>query len=307
MIADRVFALGTGWLRFTLAAVTVLEVIQNSTEYLARKGVDSPRLQGELLLAKVLNLPRLQLYLNFQRLLTAEELDTAREWVKRRGRREPLQHILGSSSFCGLEIEVDRTVLIPRPETESLAEHAWQWLNRIAETNEAPPAVLDWGTGSGCLAVAIAANCARARVQAVEVSAEALEVARRNAERNRVGDRIQFWRGDGFHALPGGATFDLIVSNPPYLAHDALATLEPEVRDYDPSLALDGGADGLEFYRCLAGEAPAFLRPGGRLMIEFGDDQAEQVTGLFGATPWQVKALQADLNGKPRILVASSR
>jgi release factor glutamine methyltransferase len=259
-----------------------------------------------MLLAKVLDLPRLQLYLNFQRTMTAVELDTARELVKRRGRREPLQHILGSASFCGLEIEVNRTVLIPRPETELLAEQAWRCLNTTVRMNGAAPEVLDWGTGSGCLAIAMAANCASASVQAVEVSPEALEVARRNAARNRVAARLRFWQGDGFRALPGGATFDLIVSNPPYVAHEAIATLPPEVRDYDPHVALDGGADGLEFYRRLADEALAFLKPGGRIMVELGDDQAERVKELFRQNQWQVAPPHCDLNGKPRILVAGA-
>jgi len=286
--------------------VTVLEVIQSSTEYLARKGVDSPRLQSELLLANVLNLPRLQLYLNFQRTLTAQELDRARELVKRRGRREPLQHILGTTCFCGLEIEVNRAVLVPRPETELLAELAWRWLNTTVELTRAAPAVLDWGTGSGCLAVAIAAHCPSALVQAVDVSPAALAVARRNAERNRLAERIRFWQGDGFGALPAGAAFDLIVSNPPYVAHEAIATLQPEVRDYDPHLALNGGVDGLEHHRCLAVEALAFLKPGARIMVELGDDQAERVQDLFRRNQWQVDALHPDLGGTPRILVAGA-
>jgi release factor glutamine methyltransferase len=283
----------------------VLEAIQSSTEYLARKGVESPRLQSELLLAKVLNLPRLQLYLNFQRTLMAEEVNSARELIRRRGRREPLQHILGSTSFCGIEIEVNRHVLVPRPETELLAEHAWRCLNAMAQINPAGPAALDWGTGSGCLAIAMAVNCPAAYVHAVELSPEALGVAQRNAQRNRVAERIRFWLGDGFQALPGGTMFDLIVSNPPYVARGALGSLQPEVREYDPPLALDGGPDGLEFYRRLASEGRIFLKPGGKMMLELGDDQAEAVQGLIREAQWQILALHPDLSGRPRILVAS--
>lgn len=284
--------------------MTVLEVIQSSTEYLARRSVESPRLQSELLLAKVLGLPRLQLYLNFQRTMTAEELDAARESVTRRGRREPLQHILGSTSFCGLEIEVNRQVLIPRPETESLAEAAWGYLNSRAQPDTSPSVVLDWGTGSGCVAIAVAAHCPGLQLHASDVSSEALAIARRNAVRNGLAERIHFWQGDSFQALPRSTTFDLIVSNPPYVPHAAIASLQPEVRDFDPHVALDGGSDGLEFHGRLATEAPPFLRPGGRIMIEFGDDQAAGASALFRRSPWHVEAVRPDLSGKPRILVA---
>ena len=142
--------------------MTVLEAIQRSTEFLARKGVDSPRLQTELLLAHLLQRPRMQLYLNFERSLTPPEVETFRELVKRRGQREPLQHILGSTSFCGLEIAVNRNVLIPRPETELLAERGWTFLNRLSTLNPQPTA-LDFGTGSGCLAIALAHHCPAAR------------------------------------------------------------------------------------------------------------------------------------------------
>src|ERR1051325_7530406 len=158
--------------------MTVLEVIQRSTEFLAKKGVDSPRLQTELLLAHLLKLPRMQLYLNFERALSPVELDSLRDLVKRRGAREPLQHLVGSTSFCGLEIAVNRDVLIPRPETEQLAERAWRFLGGLRP--EACTA-LDFGTGSGCVAIALAVKCPPARVIAVDLSEAALKVARQNA------------------------------------------------------------------------------------------------------------------------------
>ena len=257
--------------------MTVLEVIQRSTEFLAKRGVESPRLQSELLLAHVLALPRMKLYLNFERALSPAETDSMRDLVKRRGTREPLQHILGSVSFCGLEIAVNRSVLIPRPETELLAEAGWEFLAGAGEAARA----LDLGTGSGCLAIALAAKCPAARVVATDISPDALAVARSNAIRHSVAERIDFREGDGFAAVPAGARFDLIVSNPPYIASAEIATLEAEVRDHDPRLALDGGADGLDFYRRIAAEAGAFLKPGGKLMLEFGDGQAGALTSLF--------------------------
>jgi release factor glutamine methyltransferase len=282
--------------------VTVLEVIQKSAEFLAKKGVDSPRLQTELLLAHVLKLPRMKLYLDFDRKLSEAELDTVRELVKRRGQREPLQHITGSTSFCGLEISVNRNVLVPRPETELLAEAGWGFLTTLSETSG--PIALDFGTGSGCIGIALALNCPVANIVAVDASAEALTVARQNAERNGVSARIEFRHGDGFAALSPGARFDLIVSNPPYIPSAEIATLQPEVRDYDPRASLDGGADGLDFYRRLAAEAAAFLKPEGRIMLEFGDGQAEDVRTIFEARKWLVAAIREDYSKRPRILIA---
>jgi len=281
--------------------VTVLEAIQRSAEFLAKKGVDSPRLQVELLLSSVLLVPRLKLYLDFDRKLTPAELEAARELARRRGHREPLQHILGSTCFCGLEIKVNRHVLVPRPETERLAERAWQYLCG----RDSPGATaLDFGTGSGCVAIAVAANCPDARVHAADISAEALRFARENAVSNNVADNIQFHCGNGFAALPSGVSFDLIVANPPYIPSAEIDALAPEVRDYDPRLALDGGADGLDFYRRLAAEAPGFLRPAGRMMLESGDGQTERIGEIVVRHKWVVESVEADYTGRPRIVIA---
>jgi release factor glutamine methyltransferase len=279
--------------------VTVLEVIQRSSGFLARKGVESPRLQIELLLAHALGVPRLKLYLNFEQQLTAANLETVRELVRRRGKREPLQHIIGSTSFCGLEIKVNRHVLVPRPETELLAERAWQFLAPLK-----PPAgvALDFGTGSGCLAMALASQCSGAHLHASDISEAALRVARENAALNQMSGQIQFHLGDGFAALPRGLSFDLIVSNPPYIPSAEIEALAPEVRDHDPRLALDGGADGLDFYRRLAAEAADRLRPAGRLMLEAGDGQSEQIGQLFVQHKWVVESVEADYTARPRIL-----
>jgi len=288
--------------------MTVLEVIQRSTEFLARKGVDSPRLQAELLLAHALKMPRMELYLNFERGLTPAELEILRELVKRRGQREPLQQITGSGWFCGLEIAVDRHVLAPRPETELLAERGWQFLQGLVCQGQAspgaPPDALEFGVGSGCLAIALAVHCPQARVYGVEVSAEALHVARQNAARHGVSERLDFRQGDGFAVLPPGLRAHLIVSNPPYIPSAELGSLAPEVRDYEPRQALDGGADGLVYFRRLAVEAPPFLGPGGRLMVELGDGQAEALRDIFASQNWIVETVQEDYTQRPRILVA---
>lgn len=295
--------------------MTVLEIIQRSAPFLEQKGVESPRLQIELMLAHVLKLPRLKLYLNFDRALSEPELAALREMVKRRAAREPLQHILGSTSFCGLEIKSTRAALVPRPETELLAERAWKFLRAPAcgpqdagpeagAPELEPSLVLDLGTGTGCLALALAKNAPAAHVHAVDVSPDALALARENAAAGGLSERITFHLGDAFAALPAGLRFDLVVSNPPYIASAEIATLEPEVRDFDPRLALDGGGDGLEFYRRLAREAAPFLKPGARMMVEFGDGQAGDLKKIFSGEKWIVDEIVADYSARPRILIA---
>lgn len=279
--------------------MTVLEIIRRSSEFLEQKGVESPRLQIELMLAEVLKMPRLRLYLNFEKALEKAEVDRVREMVRRRGAREPLQHILGNTWFCGLEIACSRAALVPRPETELLAERGWKFLAALPPS----PRALDLGTGTGCIAIAIARNAPVAVLHAVDISPEALVLARKNAEAREVGGRITFHEGDGFGPLAGQA-FDLIVSNPPYIPAAEIATLDPEVREFDPRTALDGGADGLDFYRRLAAEAGAFLKPAGRLMLEFGDGQEVVLEKLFRDEKWVVEEIVADYSSRPRILIA---
>ena len=281
--------------------MTVLEVIQKSSDFLAKKGVDSPRLQAELLLSHVLQLPRMQLYLNFERELKPAESDALRSLVKRRGRREPLQHILGSVSFCGIEISVNRHVLVPRPESELLAEAGWSFL---AGRDPKPSTVLDFGTGSGCIAIVLATKCPAVSVLALDISPAATEVAKRNVARHDLSGRVRCVTGDGLMSLPAGSCFDLIISNPPYIASREIGMLEPEVRDNDPRVALDGGADGLEFYRRFASEATPFVNPGGRIMLEFGDGQSGPIRGMFEEQKWIVEGVREDYTRRPRILVA---
>jgi release factor glutamine methyltransferase len=283
--------------------VTVLEAIQKSADFLSKKGVESPRLQIELLLAHLLKMPRMKLYLNFERTLLPAETDALRELVKRRGQREPLQHITGSTSFCGFEIAVNRHALVPRPETELLAELGWQFLVTCH-----PPLLtaLDFGTGTGCIAIALAAKCPDAKIFVTDISADALALAEENAARNKVTDRIEFLQGDGFATLPGNTQFDLIISNPPYIPSAEIETLQPEVRDFDPRGALDGGADGMDFYRMLAAQAKAFLKSNGRIMLEFGDGQAGAIRSIFENEKWIVEAVREDYSQRERILVVKS-
>jgi len=281
--------------------VTVLEAIQKTADFFEPKGVDSPRLQAELLLAHVLKLPRMKLYLNFDRPLTPAEVDAFRELVRRRAQREPLQHILGTVSFCGIEFACTAAALVPRPETELLAQMAWEHLEHLEDP---VPSALDFGTGTGCLPIAIAVHCPSAQLVAVDVSSDALSLARENAARHGLTNRIQFIESDGFDRLPPASQFSLLVSNPPYIPSAEIESLSSEVRDHDPRAALDGGKDGLDFYRRLAAEAPAFLQPGGYIMLEFGDGQAPALREVFSGQNWIVEAVRQDYSQRDRFLIA---
>lgn len=163
--------------------------------------------------------------------------------------------------------------------------------------------MLDFGTGSGCLAIALASKCPAAEVYAIDISPEALAVARQNSARHGLGERIRFLQGDGFAAVPAGMRVDLIISNPPYIASGEIASLQPEVRDHDPHRALDGGADGLDYGRRLAAESAPFLKPQGRIMLEFGDGQAEGLREIFQQHLWIVEAIEEDYSHRPRTMV----
>jgi release factor glutamine methyltransferase len=243
----------------------------------------------------------MKLYLDFERQLGPTEADTLRELIKRRGEREPLQHILGSASFCGLEITVNRHVLVPRPETELLAEAGWEFLSTIKYR---PATACDFGTGSGCIAIALAVRCPTSRVLATDISSDALAVARKNATRHGASDRIEFHCDAGFVALPAEGRFDLIISNPPYIPSAEIDSLQPEVRDFDPRQALDGGPDGLRFYRLIAERAGEFLGPEAKVMVELGDEQAYRARQIFEAQKWIVEAVRQDYAQRPRILIA---
>jgi release factor glutamine methyltransferase len=272
---------------------TVLKVLQWTAGYLKDKDVETPRLDAELLLAEVLTLDRVGLYLNYDRPLNAVELNAYRQMVGRRSRREPLQYILGRTEFWSLPFAVNPAVLIPRPDTEILVEEA---LARAP----AEGMILDVGTGSGAIAVALAHELAGARLVAIDISAAALRVAAENAEHNGVAGRIDFRQLD-LAGLPPGP-FDLIVANPPYIPTADLAGLMPEVRDFEPASALAGGSDGLDCYRLLAVQAVCHLVPGGWLLVEVGIGQALPVRELFERAGLQEGFCRDDYGGIPRVV-----
>jgi len=277
---------------------TVLKLLQWTAEYFRDKGIESPRLDAELLLSATLEMDRVALYVNFERPLIAEELARYREKVRRRADREPLQYILGETEFWSLPFSVNPFVLIPRADTEVLVEEA---LKRIDGCSN----VLDVGTGSGAIAVALAHEKPEIKVTALDCSEDALEVARGNARRNGVVERVACLAGN-LNSLPPGP-FDMIVSNPPYIPSRDWEQLMPEVRDHEPRLALDGGDDGLEAYRRIAVQALKILSPGGWLLVEVGIGQAAVVSALFKAAGLTEVVQRDDYAGIPRVVMGQNK
>jgi release factor glutamine methyltransferase len=272
---------------------TVLRLLRWTADYFTGRDIDSPRLDAELLLAETLGFNRVGLYLNFERPLEAGELAAYREKVRRRANREPLAYILGRTEFWSLSLKVTPAVLIPRADTELLVEEA---LPRLADGGR----VLDVGTGSGALAIALAHERPECVIMAIDVSSAALSVAAENAGSHCVAERVRFVQQD-LAVLPAGP-FDLIVANPPYIPSGELAALMPEVRDFEPHLALDGGDDGLDAYRALARQIGSALAPEGWLLVEVGIGQAAAVGTLFAEAGLTELFSSRDLAGIERVV-----
>ncbi len=317
---------------------TPLPLVKTTAAFFADKGIDSARLDAELLLCHVLGLAnRIELYTGFERPLTSAEVDAYRAFVRRRAAREPVSHILGYRDFMGIRFRVTPAVLAPRPETEILVEEAVRWIEGRtagppdlaveesgseapaeeeaagpggeavdpgAARGSAPARVLDLGTGSGCIGVSVAALCPGATVVATDIDPETLAVARTNAEDAGVADRVELREGDLFAACMPGDTFDLILCNPPYVA-EGDPEVWPEVRDYEPAVAVFSGADGFEFHQRVAAEAETWLNPGGALLLEVGAGQAEDVQALVDRAQGLVpERTLADHAGVARVVVA---
>jgi release factor glutamine methyltransferase len=271
----------------------VLKILNWTKGYLTEKGVENPRLEAEWMLCEALSLDRVGLYLNFDKPLSEAELATYRGMVGRRGKREPLQYILGSQEFMGLDFQVSPAVLIPRHDTEVLVSEG---------VKRAPAAgsILDIGSGSGCVAIALAKALPRVEICSVDISPEALAVARDNAQRNQV--TVQFFEGSLFVPF-AGRRFDMILSNPPYIPAAELAGLQQEVRGFEPLSALNGGADGLDFYRSITEHAPDHLTAGGWLLFEVGAGQAPDVLGLLNSNGFSLDCFtQTDPAGIERVV-----
>ncbi|MBO2519266.1 peptide chain release factor N(5)-glutamine methyltransferase [Limnochorda sp.] len=276
---------------------TVLELLRLATGYLREKGVAQPRLDAEVLLGHALQMERIMLYVHHDRPLEPHEVDVYRTLIARRGRREPVAYLMGEKEFFGRSFQVDPRVLIPRPETEHLVEVALAFA-----IGEGPVRGWDVGTGSGILAVTLAAELPDSHWLATDLSADALAVARANAERHGVADRIRFLEGDLWAGTKPDGSWDLIVSNPPYLTDHEMAHLAPEIR-YEPRQALAGGPDGLQVIRRLVQQAWAFLRPGGLLAFEIGAGQAEACRQLLAeAGQYEGIRVLPDHAGHPRVV-----
>ncbi|HVU25980.1 MAG TPA: peptide chain release factor N(5)-glutamine methyltransferase [Opitutus sp.] len=281
--------------------LSVLEIIKRTTDFLAGKGIENPRLNAEHLIGHALGLRRMQLYLQFERLLAADELEKIRPLVRRRGQREPLQYVLGETEFCGLKLKTDRRALVPRPETELLVELLG---TRLAASP--PGSILDLGTGTGALALALATQFGGARVMGSDRSAEALALARENADATGLAARVEWLESDWFQALPGDRTFDLIVANPPYLTAAEVAAAQPEVRDYEPHAALVGaGADAADDLRTIIAGAPAHLAAGGMLAVETGIAQHAALLEAARRAGFARAESLRDLTGRDRFVVAT--
>jgi release factor glutamine methyltransferase len=278
--------------------ITVLEVVQKTTDYLAGKGVESARLNAELLIGHALGLKRMQLYLQFERVLTEAELEKIRPLVKRRSQREPLQYIVGDTEWSGVKLKVDKRALIPRPETELLVE-------RIVERLTAPPSrILDLGTGSGAIALALAKRYENAAVTAVDASEAALALASENAKALGLADRVLFIKSDWYVEVPADEPYDLIVSNPPYLTTDETAAAEPEVRVHEPVSALTAADEGLADLRVIIAGAGAYLIPGGLLALETGIAQHAELSRLLMTAGFTNVESLRDLTERDRFVVA---
>jgi release factor glutamine methyltransferase len=281
--------------------VRVLELTAKAAAVFAERGFENARLEAELLLAGILGIRRLDLYLQHERPVSAQELETYRAAVRRRLKHEPLQYVLGKAAFRQLELQVDARVLIPRPETEVLVGQVLDW----ATSHGAAGAALDIGTGSGAIALSLAREGGFERIVATDVSAAALAVAAENARRTGLSDVVEFRLGSLFEPLHAAERFAVIVSNPPYVAETDRPTLAPEVVDHEPAAALFAGDDGLDVVRALIAGAAAYLEPGGLLALEVGATQAARVLELVRVHGgYTAGRMILDLAGRPRIIAA---
>ena len=264
--------------------------------YFGDRGFLHPRRDIELLLQDLLNCSRIDLYLRFDEPLDRSQLDTLRSWVTRRTKNEPIQYITGKTEFYGLEIEVNESVLIPRPETERLVDVA---IHTIGQNGTSK--ILDVGTGSGCIAIALAHEIPQAQITAVDINEDTLALAKSNSRRHRL-NNIEFRQMDFLKDIPG-EKYDMIVCNPPYVPEVEMEALMPDVRDYEPRISLTDNADGLTFYHRLAQVGPDLLEHHGWLIMEVGlEEHPEKAKAIFQNSPYDKPDLITDYNGDPRVL-----
>lgn len=276
---------------------TIKSILEWTTGYFREKGIKTPRLDAEVLLAHALDTERLRLYLDFERPLSPDERNRFRELVRRRASREPVAYLVGKKEFWSVQIKTLPGVLIPRPETEVLVEVVLQKVRELPQ-----PLIAEVGTGSGAVAVAILRENRQAVAIGTDVSIRCLEITRINARDSNTDDRLHLVASNLLAAIQPAGQFDVICSNPPYIPTGVITHLEPEVRDFEPHGALDGGADGLDVIRNLVDQAPVYLKRGGWLVIEFGDGQETSVEELMThGDRFRDVSIHRDLSGTPRI------
>lgn len=280
--------------------MTIAEALSHGAETLSLAGIPDPKREAGSLLQFATARDRAYLVAHPEYRLTEDEAESFRTAIERRSAREPFQRIVGRQEFYGLDFLVTSDVLIPRHETELIVERAIELLAELPS-----PRFLEIGIGSGCISVAILKHCPKAAGLAVDISEPAIEVARRNAEMHRVGDRLEILLSDVYKDLPK-AQFDLIVSNPPYVPISEYAHLQPEVRDHDPKIAVTDDSTGLTIVERIVAEAPRFLFSGGHLLMEIGYGQHERVKAMFDLDHWTSAAFLDDLQGIPRTLDAEA-
>ena len=284
---------------FSIMKNSIQKILLEAVKRLSAENIDSPRLDAEILLAHVLNCRRLNLYVDSEKILPLGTVLKFNELVNQRLKKIPVAYLIGKKDFMGLTFAVNQNVLIPRPETEILTEIVGEYLRGLEN-----PIFVDLGTGSGAIPISILKFVKKARAVAVDISEAALEVAKFNAQRFNVDDRIEFFCGDLFAPLTG--KFDAIISNPPYIPTVDIENLQAEVRT-EPIIALDGGADGLNFYRRIISDAPRFLTYGGVLAVEIGINQSAAVKNLFAAANFIDVMIFNDLAGIERVVIGRKK
>lgn len=277
---------------------TILELINLSAEYLSKKGIESPRLNAELLLADVLNYKRLDLYTNFEQPLKEDEINKYREYIRQRAHFEPLQYIIGKTEFFGLTFKVNKNVLIPRPETEILVEKILEKFKIYDEVN-----ILDIGTGSGNIAITLAKNLPNSKITAIDKSKEAISIAKENSIINKVSEKINFSEIDILkNNFSFDNKFDLVVSNPPYVNFEEYKNLQKEIIDFEPASALTDYEDGLKFFNVIIKKAQNILKSNSKIFFEIGFGQAEDVKKILLENNFQKIEIYKDYSNIERVI-----
>jgi len=282
---------------------TIQELVKWTISYFESRNIENPRASAEILLAYALDFKRIDIYLKYDKILSDKELQDFKALIKRRLQREPVAYIIKHKEFWSLDFEVTQDVLIPRPETECLIEAALNYLSYDKVLN-----ILDLGTGSGAIIITLAHERPKSLYFACDISQKALIIAKKNAQKYNLENLIYFFESNWFEALKDSQKFDLIISNPPYINSQEIANLEPEIKDYEPKIALDGGQDGLVFIKHLINKSLNYLNENGILILEIGHNQKEEINKIFLENNFYKDIIfKKDYSGYDRLVCAKKR